>query len=65
MSNYVTLLGAEDVTRAAGRMENAADTISRAFASLEYVLNTFMYNFECAVVRMEAAAEKIEKGAQS
>ena len=35
MSSYVTLLGTEDVTRAASRMECAASEMARAAASIE------------------------------
>jgi hypothetical protein len=38
MADYVTLLGAEEVSRAASRMQSAADTFGSAVGSLNYVL---------------------------
>lgn len=38
MSQYVTLLGAEEVSRAASRMQAAADTISSAVSNLDSIL---------------------------
>jgi hypothetical protein len=36
MSNYVTLLGAEEVQRAAGRMESAAREMQQAASAMEH-----------------------------
>ena len=35
MAEYVTLLGAEDVSRAAGRMQSAAEEMSRAASNFQ------------------------------
>lgn len=38
MSQYVTLLGAEEVSRAASRMQSAADAMSSAASNLDSIL---------------------------
>jgi hypothetical protein len=35
MSEYITLLGAEDVSRAGHNMQSAADTMNRAFGNFD------------------------------
>ena len=39
MDKYITLIGAEEVNRAAGRMQSAADDMSRVVGSLDEVLS--------------------------
>ena len=53
MSQYVTLIGAEDVSRAASTMRSAADEMSRAastmdqaFQSHQQFLNDWLLRFE-------------------
>jgi len=41
MADYVTLLGAEEVSRAANRMQQAAADMQRAADRIEYTLNQF------------------------
>jgi len=47
MSNdYITLVGAEEVTRAANRMTSAADTMSQAASSIDHTLEMFLRRYE-------------------
>lgn len=63
MSDYITLVGAEEVTRAAGRMQSAADQMSQAASSIDHSLEMFLRRFEELVVRMEEANKKEERSA--
>lgn len=62
MSEYVTLLGAEDVLRAgrtiseaAGTMVSAAEANTFAVEQGERVLDSFLADFEILVERLEKA----------
>lgn len=58
MTDYVTLLGAEQVQSAANTISNAADTMRRAVTELEFALirhQTFMDDW---LQRLEAVMEK-------
>lgn len=57
MPDYVTLLGAEDVRRAGAMMQQAADDMKRASASIEHSLRQFGDRMEDHVQRLEALAE--------
>lgn len=61
MSNYVTLLGAEDVARAGNRMSEAADTFGRAASSFADSAERLISTFQEFTLRMEAAADRIEQ----
>lgn len=53
MTEYIHLVGAEDVQRAAGRISSAADTMSNAASSIEGSLEMFLRQFEQLVCRLE------------
>lgn len=38
MSEYMTLVGAEDVSRAGSRMESAANEMSRAASNIDHIM---------------------------
>ena len=61
MTEFIHLVGAEDVTRAANTMSAAADQMSRAAASIESSNDMFLRRYEELVGRMETAAEKIHE----
>lgn len=54
MSDYITLLGAEQVANAANTMRGAADEMQRAAANIEGSLERFLIRFEHLVERLEA-----------
>ena len=61
MPDYVTLIGAEDVTRAGNRMSDAASDMLRAAASIEdslyrhrQFLDEWLGRFEAALRREDA-----------
>ena len=58
MSEFVTLLGAEEVSRAASRIQSAAGSMENAAASIDHSHDMFLRRFEDLVSRMEAAVEK-------
>ena len=58
MSEFVTLLGTEEVSRAASRIESAAGSMENAAASIDHSHDMFLRRFEDLVSRMEAAVEK-------
>ena len=53
MSDYVTLLGAEQVQRAASQMQQAADTMQKAASSIEYSVDRMERLYAEFVSRME------------
>jgi hypothetical protein len=55
MSDYITLIGTEDVNRAAMTMQASADTIQRAASQMEYALMKHAEQMEEIVGRLEAA----------
>jgi hypothetical protein len=59
MSEYVHLIGAEQVQSAASAMSSAASEMQRAANSIDSTLELFMRRFEEQVGRLEAAAERI------
>lgn len=56
MSDYITLLGSEDVVRAASRMSSAADDMLRAANLISESQDQFLRRYEELVVRQEVAA---------
>lgn len=55
MSSYVTLLGADDVSRAAGRMQSAAEEMQRAASNMDAVLERHQRFLDDWLQRFEAA----------
>lgn len=53
MSEYMHLVGAEQVQRAANTMQNAADSMSRTQGYMDESLKMFLMRFEELVVRLE------------
>lgn len=58
---HVTLLGAEDVARAASRMGSAADDMLRAASSIDSSVDRLCRSLDEAAQRMQDAAERIER----
>jgi hypothetical protein len=61
MSGHVTLLGAEEVSRAGSRISGAAEEMQRAASAFDEATHRMARAFEDAASRMEAAAERIER----
>lgn len=61
MSSYVTLLGAEDVSRAGGRMADAAQDMQRAASTIEGAADRLCRAMDDAAQRMQDAAERFER----
>lgn len=61
MSEYITLLGAEDVQRAANRMRSSAEDMLRAANIISESQDRFILRFEELVVRQEVAAAMMAK----
>ncbi len=59
MSNYMTLVGAEDVSRAGYRVADAADTMRSAAGSFDSSADRLVTNFVHLVERFELAVEKL------
>lgn len=59
MSEYMHLIGAEQVQSAANVMRAAADEMSRAATSIEYTMQQHQRFMEDWLQRLEAAAERI------
>jgi len=55
MSEYITLLGAEDVSRAGRQMAGAADQMQSAASQIEESSRVFLMRFEALVNRLEQA----------
>jgi hypothetical protein len=53
MSDYITLLGAEDVTRAASSIRSSAEDMLRAANIISESNDQFIRRFEDLVTRME------------
>lgn len=58
MSNYITLMGAEDVSRAGSRMASAAEQMSRAAGSIDDALQRHQQFLDDWLMRFEAVMEK-------
>jgi len=55
MSDYMTLMGAEDVRRASNQMASAAADMKQAAASIDATFYNFLQRFEELVNRLECA----------
>lgn len=58
MTDYITLLGAEDVRRAASNMTAAAHEMSRAAANIEAALQNHQRFLDDWLMRYEKAKEE-------
>jgi hypothetical protein len=58
MADYITLLGAEDVVRAANNMQSAADTFKQSVGHLDDILRRHEENMAALVFRQEELARK-------
>ena len=58
MTEYIHLVGAEDVQRAASSMQSAADKMQSAANSINESLDSFMYRFNEEVTRLEALSNE-------
>ncbi len=56
MSEYITLLGAEDVQRAGHTIAGAAERMNQAASSIDHTMEMFLRRYEELVVRQEVAA---------
>lgn len=63
MSNYVHLIGSEDVSRAGHNMQRAAEQMSRAAAQFDSTVDRLQSILEEHAARIEAASEKDNVGA--
>lgn len=57
MTDFVYLVGVEDVRQAGYDMKQAADTMKRASDSLDYLFERFLQRFTEQVDRLEALAQ--------
>ena len=57
MSNYVNLLGAEDVSRAGSRMSDAASEMSRAASSIAHSLECHQRFMDDWLARLDATLQ--------
>lgn len=62
MVDYVTLLGAEEVSRAGSQMKSAAEDMSRAAASISESVYRYVRTTEELIMSLERLATKIEDG---
>ncbi len=60
MSQYITLMGAEEVSRAASGMREAASEMSRAASSFDNAADRQRMNMDDWLVRFEALVERME-----
>lgn len=58
MSQYITLLGSEEVARAGHNMRDAAETFSRAVSNLDDILCRHRQSMEGLLERFEQAVER-------
>ena len=61
MSQYIHLVGAEQVQSAANRMAAAAETFSRSADQIDDTLHMALNRFEELVARLEAITERSNK----
>jgi len=59
MSNYVTLVGAEEVSRAGSNMRDAASTMSSAASNLDDVMSRHQRFMDDWLIRFEDAVARI------
>jgi hypothetical protein len=58
MTEYVHLVGTEDVQRAASNMQHSAEEFNRAAGYIDESLSRFLERFEELVIRLENIGEK-------
>lgn len=58
MSDYVTLLGAEDVQRAASQMQSAAQDMQRAASQIDHTFMHFLRRIDELVGRLLDAQQE-------
>lgn len=58
MSNYVTLMGADDVRSAGNRMASAAEEMQRAAANIDGALDRHQRFLDDWLLRFEAAIDR-------
>jgi hypothetical protein len=63
MADYVTLMGAEDVSRAAGRMQSAADDMKRAAGEIDAAMERHRRWADDWLDRLQIALENHTTGA--
>lgn len=59
MADYITLLGAEDVRRAASQMSEAASTIQNAVSNITYALEQHQRFMDDWLSRQQAILERV------
>jgi flagellin-like hook-associated protein FlgL len=59
VTEYVHLIGAEDVRTAANTMSSAADSMRSAASSIDSTLGLFIRRFDEQVSRLEAASDRL------
>lgn len=62
MSEYIHLVGAEQVQSAANTMRSAADEMKSAASSIDYALTAHQRFMDDWLQRFEAALERFPKG---
>lgn len=60
MSGYINLLGAEEVSRAAGTMTTAAERMQSAASNLDWTMQQHSRNMDDWLNRFEALVERLE-----
>lgn len=63
MSDYITLLGAEDVQRAGRAMQSAAEAMQRAAGQIEEAMRLHALSLSEQLDRFEALVERLEAAA--
>lgn len=61
MNQYVTLMGAEEVSRAASNMREAASAMSHAASSFDHAADRQRMNMDDWLVRFETLVERMER----
>lgn len=62
MSEYITLIGADDVSQAGHNMQGAADSMRQSAGYIDESLRMFLARFEELVVRLENLQQEPEDG---
>lgn len=61
MSEYITLLGAEDVQRAGHTISAAADRMAQAASSIDHTMEMFLRHYEELISRQMRVKEVVQK----
>lgn len=59
MTEYVHLVGTEEVQRAASRMQSAAETMASAASSIDHTMHQTLLRLEELIGRAEAVAKTL------